>query len=338
MTLFNTNFKKRISHWDKTMKENKSFTSPIQIELIKANHEEDMQFVTFANHFTDITPHCNFETKQSDAGLPGFRLNNNILFSALPLERELDPFLETLTAIGTNDINLSPHLKQQLDMVDIPVNLTLFIALQCPHCPGVVKTVIPLALYCKNIKLHIIDGSLFSQTAQTFKVMSAPCLILEEDFRWTGSVADEEIVQMIMNRDPSKLSADTLKSILEDGDASWISKQMMEKQTLFDGFIELILHETWSVRLGTMVVIEEIAESDPELASKLCPILISRYDDQDITVQGDILYALGEAGDSDTKNWLMNKLSQMDDKNLMEAAQDALESLEIKYPASGSGV
>jgi thioredoxin family protein len=330
MSMFDTNFKNRIDQWDKSLNWDKTTKSPIHIKLIKTNHVEDTQFINFANNFTNIASHCKIEIEQTNAELPGFALTENIIFSALPLEKELDPFLDALSAISTTDLNLSESLKRQLAKIDIPVNLTLFIALQCPHCPDVVKTVIPLALYCKNIKLHIIDGSLFPPMSQKFKIMSAPCLILEEDFRWTGSVSDKEIVRMIIDRDPSKLSADTLKTILEDGDASWISKQMMEKQTLFDGFIDLVLHETWSVRLGTMVVVEELAETDSTLALTLCPILISYFDNQGITVQGDILYALGEAGNDETKNWITQKLPSMEHPDLIEAAQDAIESLELK--------
>ncbi len=336
MSMFDSKLKTRIDRWNKTIKGDKSINwdkainSPIHIKLIKTNHKEDTQFINFANNFTTIASHCKIEIEQTNAELPGFALNENITFSALPLEKELDPFLDALSAISTGDLNFPESLKQKLAKIDIPVNLTLFIALQCPHCPDVVKTVIPLALYCKNIKLHIIDGSLFPGMSQKFSVMSAPCLILEEDFRWTGSVSDEEIVRMIIDRDSSKLSANTLKTILEDGDASWISKQMMEKQTLFDGFIDLVLHETWSVRLGTLVVVEELAETDPALALKLCPILISYFDNQDITVQGDILYALGEAGNDETKDWITKKLSSIEHQDLMEAAQDAIESLELK--------
>jgi len=323
MTMFDTTLMNQITLWNKTIK------NPIHLKCIKANHKEDTQFINFTKNFKNIASHCKIEIEQTNSDLPGFILNKNIIFSALPLEKELDPFLDALSAISAKDMKLSENLKHQLTGIDIPVNLTLFIALQCPHCPDVVKTVIPLALYCKSIKLNIIDGSLFPEMSQKYKVMSAPCLILENDFRWTGSVSAEEIVRMIIDRDPSKLSANTLKTILEDGDASWVSKQMMEKQTIFDGFIDLVLHETWSVRLGTMVVVEELAETDPALALKLCPILISYFDGQDITVQGDILYALGEAGNDETKDWIIKKQPAMEHPDLIEAAQDAIESLEL---------
>jgi hypothetical protein len=146
------------------------------------------------------------------------------------------------------------------------------------------------------LSIQIIDGTLFPETAQRDKVMSAPCLILDNGFRWTGAVAAEEVLSMITQRDVSSLSSQTLKTILEQGDADWISQEMIQAGTIFQGFIQLLRHDTWSVRLGAMVVVESLAEENPELALKLCSPLIQAFDHSDITVQGDILYALGETG------------------------------------------
>ena len=160
--------------------------------------------------------------------------------------------------------------------------------------------------------------------------MSAPCLILDDDFRWTGSVPAQEIVKMITSRDPSQLSAKTLKTILEQGDAAWIARQMVKKKKIFDAFIKLLVHETWSVRLGAMVVIEELVETDPDIAALLCPPLIDLFDGKDIPIQGDILYALGEAGDRKTKKWISEKLPKLEHQDLIDAAAEALDSLESK--------
>jgi len=123
--------------------------------------------------------------------------------------------------------------------------------------------------------------------------MSTPCLILDNGFRWTGAVTAKEVLTMVTQRDVSQLSSQTLKTILEQGDADWISREMIRAGTLFNGFVQLLLHDTWSVRLGAMVVVETLVEECPDLALELCPILIRAFDDSAIPVQGDILYALG---------------------------------------------
>ena len=324
MLMFDTQTATMIQNWDQTIE------NQITITLITTNHIENNQFVNFTDHLVSSTSNLIVNFKKGETGLPGFLLNENITYSALPLEKELEPFLEALSQINSKRRMLSGQIKQGLDRIDIPVRLKLYIALGCPHCPTVVRTLVPLAVYCKHIHLHIIDGSLFPATAQRDRVMSAPCLILDDNFQWTGSVAAEEIIEMITNRDPSQLSAGTLKTILEQGDAAWIARQMIEKKMIFDSFVQLLIHETWSVRLGAMVIVEELAETDPDLAARLCPLLIDLFKGKDIPVQGDILYALGEAGTVETKEWITAKFPSLKHQDLIDAAEEALETLASK--------
>ena len=321
MPIFDPHSTALIRNWDQTME------NQVKIKQLITDHAEEKQFINFTDRVSSMTSNLIIKSEKGEKKLPGFLLKENVLYSALPLEKELEPFLEALSQINGNQPMLSEPIRQAIDTIDIPVQLKLYIALQCPHCPNVVRTIIPLAFYCKNIHLHIIDGSLFPETAQKDKVLSAPCLILDDDFRWTGSVMAEEIIKMITSRDPSQLSAKTLKTILEQGDASWIAQAMIEKGKIFDAFIKLLLHETWSVRLGAMVIVEELAETDPNLAVSLCPLLIDLFDEKDTPIQGDILYALGEAGDLETKEWIRARLPKLEHPDLIDAATDALDSL-----------
>ena len=321
MQIFDEQSKNMIMDWAQSLK------NQIEIKLITTEHVETNQFINFTKKFTETTSKLTVHSEKGENDLPCFLLKKNIKYSALPLSKELKPFLESLSHIKNHEVKLAEPIIKSLDKINIPVNLKLYIALECPHCPNVVRTIIPMAIICENLHLQIIDGTLFPETAQKDGVMSAPCLILDDDFRWTGEVTTQEIIEIIINRDPSQLSATSLKNILEQGDASWIARQMMEKGEIFDGFIQLLLHETWSVRLGAMVIVEELAETDPKLAAKLCPELIALFDKKEIPVQGDILYVLGEAGNSETKKWINNKINTFEHQDLIDAANDALEAL-----------
>ncbi len=321
MQIFDDQSKNMIMDWAQSLK------NQIKIKLITTEHVETNQFVNFTKKFTEATSELTIDSEKGEKDLPYFQLKENIKYCALPLSRELKPFLEALSQINNHQVKLAEPIIKSLDKINIPVSLKLYIALECPHCPNVVRTIIPMAMICENLHLQIIDGTLFPETAQKDGVMSAPCLILDDDFRWTGEVKAQEIVEIITTRDPSQLSAATLKNILEEGDATWIAKQMMEKGEIFDGFIKLLLHEIWSVRLGAMVIVEELAETDPKLAEKICPQLTALFDKKDIPVQGDILYVLGEAGNSETKNWINNKIATLEHQDLIDAANDAMETL-----------
>jgi hypothetical protein len=321
-----TTDKEKISAWAKNQPHAR------EIFVSQTHHPKQAYVDAFARELSRLAPCIKIRPFDKKVSLPGIFMTDNILLSALPLEKELPPFLEALSCLDGSRPPLTREIQNMLDSLDHQRLLTLFIAMQCPHCPDMVRTLMSLAARSKKIFLHIIDGSLFSETARKYHVLSAPCLILDQGFRWTGHAEPEEILAMMHRPDPSQLGSQTLKHILEQGDAQWISRQMIQAGNLFDGFIALLLDSTWSVRLGAMVVVETLAEEAPDLAAQLGPILIQAFSDKDISVQGDILYALGEVGTSKTKTWIKKILPGLVHPDLLEAARDALAAIDENLP------
>lgn len=315
---------------EQTIIKNWTPTAKIFVSILDTPHPEQQTFTRFSENWSKVSPAIHWTTNAARADLPGFAIKENIIYSALPMERELAPFLKGLETLSAP--TALPHeTRQRLDKLQLPCELTLYIALQCPHCPVMVDTLIPLAAYSDKIRLHIIDGTLFPEQARADKVMAAPCLILDKGFRWTGAVPGTEVVDMILNRDLAELGTGTLKNILEEGDADWITREMIKAGKIFEGFMGLLVHETWSVRLGAMVVVESLAEQAPELGLVLAPELIAQFEDQDIPTQGDILYALGEIGNLETKAWILECDSRLEHTDLKDAAQDAVEAIESRF-------
>ena len=305
----------------------KANPDPMTLVLSQTDHAEQKTFDAFALALAGLAPQITMEQGEN-APLPGFKISPTLDYCALPLGRELAPFLKTLELRHTQGTQkASTEIPPELDQLDRPCRLDLYIALQCPHCPAMVTAMAPLALASDNLFLTIIDGTLFPERAGRDKVMAAPCLILDQGFRWTGAVSPREVVAMALNRDPAALGADTLKTILERGDAQWIQEEMLRAGTIFPGFVDLLLHPTWSVRLGALVVVEALADIAPELIHTICPPLIHAFDRADTPLGGDILYALGLAGDEGTGDWIRSIQAGLDHPDLKEAALDALDQI-----------
>ena len=325
MTSFDISSQQRIKNW------NQNLDRKVTITLKTTAHTEDNLFINIAGEFEKSASQVHIQKSEESSGLPGFTISDNFMFCALPMQKELSPFLDAVTQFHIKKPHLPEAQTGLLEKVTVPVSLKLYIALQCPHCPVMVGTLSSLCARNPKLMLTIIDGSLFLDVAQKDKVMAAPCLILDDDFRWTGNVSAEEILEMIIKRDPAALGVESLKNILEQGDASWITGQMMEHGKIFDNFIALLLHETWSVRLGAMVIVEELAAEAPELAKEMCSPLTAVFSDKDTTVQGDILYAFGEAGGLDIAAWIEEQMPTFSHPDLKDAAIDAIESIKERH-------
>jgi glutaredoxin len=305
-----------------------SQTQTHDLFMADTSHPEQPAFDAFASELIRSAPCVRITASERQRQIPTLFISDNIGFSALPLDRELPPFLEAMACLA-DPVPLPETIQTRLKQISRPCHLTLFIAAACPHCPDMVRRLVPLAVFCKHIFLDIIDGSLFPEMAETHQVLSVPCLMLETDFRWTGYVDTEEILTQIIDQNPSRLSAKTFRQILEQGEADWISRRMIQADTIFRGFLELLLHPEWSVRLGAMVVVEHLAENAPSLAARLSPVLMKAFDDvSDISIQGDLLFMLGEVGDRTTSAWIEQKVPGLTHPDLMDAARDAVSAIE----------
>ncbi len=258
------------------------------------------------------------------------KITNNITFTGS--ESDQAHFLGKYNELPA----LSNEIMAKLASIKEPFEAKLYVARQCPHCPHFIQTVLPIALSSENIRLNIIDGTIATEQAAADNIMSVPCLILD-GFRCSGSkITPSELIDIIINivvkHDPAGLTTSSLKNILEDGKADWIAQQMVDTNTLFKGFIGLITHEIWSVRLGAMVVLEEIAQQAPELALTIAPELLNLFSKADIPTQGDILYALGMVGDKAVKDSIIRFMDnqQINHADVIEAAEDAIDSIESR--------
>jgi hypothetical protein len=251
--------------------------------------------------------------------------NQNVAFQALPAGKILEPFLEAISTADTPSKPLPEKIASRLEQLSHPMQLKLYIAQQCPHCPQVVKKLLPLVQATALARLTIIDAQLFLDKSKGDQIRSVPTLILDDCFRWTGQVDLAEILELGVKRDPSAMSADSLKQILEAGEAPRAAGMMIEQATIFPALVDLLIHPRWSVRLGAMVTAEYLAEETPDLVAELAQILWRRFDRLPAQTQGDVVHVIGLLKSDATQNYLKSITAGDYDQEVIEAAREALE-------------
>ncbi len=271
---------------------------PLRLTLIPGGAEPHAtHFAEFCSQLQVLAPGLNIK-KEGDAPIPGPAImigrHANIVYRAIPGGRELPPFLEALAAVRMEDE--AAENRRRLADLDLPVLLSLYIAPQCPHCPDAVRRLIDLAAASSRINLTIIDGVLFESDARGAQIRSVPTLILDGGFRWTGRIDPGEVLDTAVHRDPMRISAASLRRMLESGEAAQAAQIMAEHNAVFPALFELLAHPRWSVRLGAMVTVEYLAESAPVLAAGLADPLWERFSRMDKQIQGDLVQVLGQIG------------------------------------------
>ena len=310
------------------LKLNHTLSREITISLADTGHPQSKMFQKFCDNLVQLVPKIRIAKEDgSPQQPPQILIGNGLRYQALPGGLEMPPFIEALTALDSGPLQITESIKSRLKKNNLPATLTVFMAPQCTYCPQVISQLIPLSMLEAGVQLIVIDGTLFSDAAQTHKIQSVPTILLDEQFRWTGAVPIDEIIDAISTRNPALLGATSLESIVKDGQASHLAAMMLEAQEIFPAFYDLLIHDKWPIRLGAMVVIEEIAGKNPGKALEAIGPLWARFEGVSDQVKGDILYLFGEIGDRRVIPWLTEVSAGEFDVEVKEAAKEALEKL-----------
>lgn len=310
------------------LKLNDRLSRDITIGLVDSDHPHFNTFKEFCHNLSQLVPGIKIAKEDgSPEQAPQIMIGKRLHYQTVPAGHELQPFIEALIAFSSNSSNTAEPIQPPLKKEKLPAVLTLFIAPQCTYCPAVVRQLIPLPLLDDEIKLTIIDGALFPEIAEPYKIQAVPTLLIDEQFRWTGSVPLEEIINTINSRDPASLGAASLENILKEGQASHLAAMMLNGNKIFPAFYDLLIHDKWPVRLGAMVVMEEIADQNPVMASEVIDFLWDRFHQLPDPVKGDILYMFGEIKDRRAVSWLEEVLNGEYNEEVKEAAREALEKM-----------
>ncbi len=318
---------------------NGELSGNIKLKLLVTEDKRSKKIEEFCENLAKLASRVDIIKDEGEPGaLPAIQIAQAVKYHAVPLGTELEPFLKVVSCLGGNvsEISSLGDDSGQGDVagINIPAFLTLYVAQQCPFCPMVVHQLLLLIAASEFVRLAVIDGTLFPEVAQADKIRSVPTVLLDNQFRWTGTLQMEEVVGMMVNRDPSKLSADFLESMLKEGNASQVVEMMIEKEMIFPALVDLLAHEKLFVRVGAMVVMEEIAERRPGLAVEVIEPLWERFSQVEDPIKGDIIYVLGEIGYQGLIPRLDVVLDGPYHTEVKEAAREALEK--ITHPRGDS--
>jgi len=306
------------------IKLNHRLSKDIAIGLVASRHTSSRLFQEFCKEFTRLVPKIKISKVDADPqDPPQILIGSGLRYQAIPSGYELQPFLEALSTFESNSLKIVEPVKILLKKNVLPASLSIFIAPQCTFCPQMVQKLITLPMADENLQLTIIDGTLFPDMMETFQIRSVPTIMLDDQFRWSGSVPFEELIDAINTRDPLSLRPASLESIIKEGGAGRLAGMMLEAEKLFPAFYDVLTHNKWPIRLGAMVVMEEIAGENPDLAAEALSPLWDRFHDASTQIQGDILHVIGEIGDPRSVAWLETVLSGNFDREVKEAAREA---------------
>ena len=304
---------------------NEDLTETVNITLFQTEHDLNKKFKEFCDKLNQLVPKIKVVKDDGDPQIgPEIGIGNGIRYQAIPTENELEPFLEALAFGDDRSATTAGSLKTRLNDIQLPAILKIYVAPQCKFCPQAVRQLLPLPGINSNIHVTVVDCTQFPDAMHANKIKSIPTVILDGRFRWTGDIDLDEIIDVMKDQDPGALSAASLEMMIVDGNAGQLARMMIDEGKIFQAFYEVLTHFSLSVRLGAMVAMEELIEEKPDAAALAIAPLWEKFANASETVQGDILYILGEVGHPDVGERLESVLKGNFSAEVKEAAHEAL--------------
>lgn len=312
---------------------NEALSGSITIGLTQSEDPRGQELFSFCEELTQLVPKIRLDiddaTRQAP---PHIRIGSGLRYFAVPQGTELGPFTDALTMLGGRQSRIKDELQQRLSRLELPATLRLYVAADCAFCPQAVRQFLPWPFASSHITLEVVDSNRFFDLATSDKIQAVPTLLLEQDFRWIGNIPLNDVLTVVVEREPSQLSASSLEQMLKHGQAGRLAGLMLEKNMIFPAFHELLAHSSWPVRLGAMVVMEELAARQRDLAALVIDPLWRRFESVDDTVKGDLLYVLGAVGDSAMQPKLNRVLEGTYSQEVKDAAREALDKIAERKP------
>ncbi|MCG6946300.1 MAG: thioredoxin family protein [Deltaproteobacteria bacterium] len=270
--------------------------------IIKVNltrNSLSSQFQTFIEELASVSEQLQpLYLNHSEDGPPTIEIQPNLRYMALPNDREMVPFLQSLLFRSKREISLTPRSVSALETFITPTRFEVLMSPACPHCPTVVGLVNQLALASTYVEATIIDITLFPDYGQKYGIKAVPTVVIDEQDKLVGTISEELLVDRLANSDPSLFHPDSFRKIVKEGDAERLAGMMVADGDLYSGSLELLADPDWSVRMGMMVVLEGVAERSPDLVQRAYPYILDLLEHEDDNQRGDTAYLLGLIGDA----------------------------------------
>ncbi|MBS3809579.1 MAG: thioredoxin family protein [Desulfobacterales bacterium] len=296
--------------------------------LILGNTEKEpgKRMEMFCDRLQANIPAVTVKTEPGGEEPPAIFIPPNYRFEVVPEGKLLELFLMCIAGnVPMEEDEAGVSAAEIQNRFRIPGVVRIYVSTSCPHCPEAVSRWLYMAACAPEmIELHIIDAVSFSDSAAAENIRSVPTAVLDGSFRWTGVISVTEILDVMENRDPRKLSSETLKKIVSDGDAEGVASLMVSYQTVIPGFLELLAHPRWPTRLGAMVAFEYLAEQAPELARQALDSMWNRFSDLDDAVKGDVIHLFGVLNDSQLNPRLESVINGSYAESIRQTAREVI--------------
>ena len=170
------------------LEEAEGLSSKISITVLSNQEPEASKYADIVNYYPSLLI---FNDKDEYMG---------VQFHGVPGGHEFNSFIVALYNAAGPGQAIDEHILNRIKNINKKISLKAFISLSCTMCPEVVMSSQRIALENKNVEAEMFDLSLFPEIKEKYKIMSVPCLLLNDEQVIFGKKNIDQLLSYIENK------------------------------------------------------------------------------------------------------------------------------------------
>lgn len=122
---------------------------------------------------------------------------SGIRFHGVPGGHEFNSFVIALYNIAGPGQAIDPETEEKIQALQKYVNLKILVSLSCTMCPETVMSAQKAAAVSDRVEAEMFDLAHFPQLKEKYKVMSVPCMVINDDKVIFGKKSAAEIADLL---------------------------------------------------------------------------------------------------------------------------------------------
>ena len=116
----------------------------------------------------------------------------------IPSGYEFSSLIEDVLLVSQGTSDLSSDTLKQLETLENPVHIQVFVTPTCPYCPRAVILAHKLALASEKITADMVEATEFPQLANRYQVYGVPRIVIADVIHIEGAVPETTFVSELM--------------------------------------------------------------------------------------------------------------------------------------------
>lgn len=122
--------------------------------------------------------------------------DTGVHYYMVPGGHEFNSFILAIYNAGSQGQPLDEQIIHQIKALDHH-SIQVFVSLSCTMCPELVQATQRIALLNHNIQTSIYDLSHFPQYKEQYKIMSVPCMVIDQQHVFFGKKKIEDMIEIL---------------------------------------------------------------------------------------------------------------------------------------------